>query len=96
MITSLTSGLPSREICLNEPCPWPFTEIDCRSVDAQTPTTALAAMSLEDGLAVTGDIGLRDLEHDRLDRVAGEIVDPAALVAQAGAGQVDRVEDPAE
>ena len=59
MITSLTSGLPSREICLNEPCPWPFTEIDCRSVDAQTPTTALAAVSLETDLPsrVTSDSG---------------------------------------
>ena len=51
---------------------------------------------VRDGVPVTGDLRLRNLENDRLDRIAGEVVDPTALVAQAGAGQVDRVEDPAQ
>ena len=59
MITSLTSGLPSREIWVNGPVPLPVTEIDCRSVDAQTPTTAFAALSSATDLPsrVTSDSG---------------------------------------
>ena len=96
MITSLTSGLPSREICLNRPCPLALHRDRLPLGGRPDADHRIGGLVVRDGLAVTGDVGLRNLEHDRLDRVAGEIVDPAALVAQAGAGQVDRVEDPAE
>src|SRR5262249_817256 len=56
----------------------------------------IVGLLVRDGLAIPRDVGLRNLQDDRLHRAAGEVVDPTALVAQAGSGQVDRVENPAQ
>ena len=80
---------------------WRVTCNTGRYVEAHTPTTALERLGVGGRLVVARDVALGDLQGDRVDVVAGEVVLAAALVARADAHaarhvDVDGVEGRAE